>query len=75
MNRFLDNCKSLQKKGKKGQKRAILAKSAICIKKRATLLSSPIVLTSYQVTEKSLERFLSKAVTNERTNKPEYIGP
>ena len=52
----------------------------ILIKKTSTLRSSPNgYLTSYQVSEKSLERFLRKAVTDGRTNgrmdKAELISP
>ena len=120
MNRFLDNCKCLQKKGKKGAKNADCSRTdkstakpmvvgcvqhysthfikkigkslepffhkvqkpakkgqkgpkrgilAILRTKRATLRSSPYgCLTSCQVSEKSLERFLRKDVTHARTH-------
>ena len=38
---FFHKVQKTAKKGKKGPKRAILAKSAICIKKTATLRPSP----------------------------------
>ena len=51
------------------QKIMILAKSAIFTNKMATLRSSPYgCLTSCQVREKSLERFLRKAVAHARTH-------
>ena len=51
----------------KWAKKAILAKSAIFIKKTAMSFRYG-ALTSYQISEKSFERILRKAATNEQTN-------
>ena len=69
--RFFIKSTKLQKRAKKSQKgpkRAILAKSAIFIKKKDTVRSSPYgCLTSCQVSEKSLEPFFQNS-RRRRTN-------
>ena len=66
---FFIKSKKLKKKGKKGPKRGKKGDFSYFRKKRATLRSSPYgCLTSCQISEKSLERFLRKAIPDGRTN-------
>ena len=77
---FFHKVQKTAKKAKKGPKRGKKGDFSYFTKKRATLRSSPYrCLTSCQVSEKSLERFLRKAVTDARTHgrtdKTDSIGP